>query len=52
MSLKEYLKRTGKFILKGIPTNIINLEIVQKTPQEIFKSKKILITGGGRGLGF
>lgn len=52
MGFKDYLKRSFKFIFKGIPTNIINLEIVQKTPQEIFKSKKILITGGGRGLGF
>ena len=52
MGFKDYLKRSFKFIFKGISTNIINLEIVQKTPQEIFKSKKILITGGGRGLGF
>lgn len=52
MGLKQYLKRVGKYILKGVPVNNIKLEIVQKTPTELFKNKNILITGGGRGLGF
>lgn len=52
MGLKQYLKRVGKYILKGVPVNNIKLEIVQKTPSELFEGKNILITGGGRGLGF
>ena len=52
ISFKD-IKRAGKNLLKGNPIiSKINLEIVQKTPSEIFKNKKILITGGGRGLGF
>ena len=52
MGLKQYIKRVGKYIIKGVPVNNIKLEIVQKTPSELFKGKSILITGGGRGLGF
>lgn len=41
--IKNYLKRKLMYT---------NVEVVQKTPSEMFKNKRILITGGGRGLGF
>lgn len=48
MSVKDYLKRTIKYICKGVPQYNIKVEIVQKKSNEIFKDKKILITGGGK----
>lgn len=50
MKIKNYIRRIARYIIKGVPE--INLEIVQKTPSELFHNKRILITGGGRGLGF
>lgn len=52
MKIGAYIKRGIKYIIKGIPQVNITAQIVQKTPQEMFKNKKILITGGGSGLGF
>lgn len=52
MNIGLYIKRGIKYIIKGIPQINITTEIVQKTPEEIFKDKNIMITGGGSGLGF
>lgn len=52
MKFKSYLKRVARYIVKGIPNNIVNVQIVQKMSSEMFANKRILITGGGRGLGF
>lgn len=52
MKIENYIKRVIRYIVKGIPKINITTQIVQKTPQEMFKNKKILITGGGSGLGF
>ena len=52
MRIGEYIKRSIRYIIKGQPQINITTEIVQKTPNEIFKNKNILITGGGDGLGF
>lgn len=52
MSLKTYLKRGFRYILHGVPNKIIKAEISTLSPNERLKDKRILITGGGRGLGF
>lgn len=52
MKIGNYIKRGIRYIVKGIPQINITTQIVQKTPQEMFRNKKILITGGGSGLGF
>lgn len=52
MSIKKYIKRVAKYIQNGVPDVNVKVEVVQKKPEEIFVGKKILITGGGRGLGF
>lgn len=52
MGIGAYIKRGIRYIIKGQPQINITTEIVQKTPNEIFKNKNILITGGGDGLGF
>ena len=52
MSFKKYVKNGIKYILKDYKPTIVKLEVVQKTNNEMFKNKNILITGGSRGLGF
>lgn len=51
MSLKQYIKRVFKFIFKGVPIKEIKAEISYSQPNNHLKDKKIIITGGGRGLG-
>lgn len=52
MSIKSILKRSVKYILHGIPNKITYAQISYLSPNERLKGKKIIITGGGRGLGF
>ena len=52
MSFKLYLKRGIKFILTGYKQPIVKVNVVQKTPNEVFKNKIFVVTGGGSGLGF
>lgn len=51
MSIKTYLKRGLLYILKGVPQKLIMAQITYLNPNERLKGKKIIITGGGRGLG-
>ncbi len=50
----NYLKRGVRFVLKGEPTArpITKANIIYSSPSEKLKGKKIIVTGGGRGLGF
>lgn len=50
MSIKSYITRGIRYILKGVPTKQITAEISYLQPNDILKGKKIIITGG-RGLG-
>lgn len=52
MSLKEYMKRGLVYMYKGIPIKHITASINYLSPNERLKGKKIIVTGGGRGLGF
>ena len=51
MSLKQYLKRGCKFILDGVPVKNITANIVYLQPDGRLSGKKIIVTGGGKGLG-
>lgn len=51
MSVKSYLRRGVRFIFKGIPVKNIKAEISYLEPNGRLVGKKIIITGGGRGLG-
>lgn len=51
MSFKQYIKRGLRFIFRGIPEKNIRAEITYSEPDGKLKGKKIVITGGGRGLG-
>lgn len=51
MSLKQYLKRGFKFILQGVPVKNITANIVYLQPDGRLSGKKIIVTGGSKGLG-
>lgn len=51
MSLKQYIKRGVKYILKGTPVQHIQANITYTQAHKRLKERKIIITGGGKGLG-
>lgn len=52
MGIKKYLKKFARFILANQPDNFVEVKVSQINYGEILKDKNIVITGGGRGLGF
>ena len=46
MGIKKYIKRGIKYILTGHKQPIIYANILEKTPNDIFNEKVILVTGG------
>lgn len=52
MSLVEYLKRGAYFVLFGIPEYKTDVKIYVMEPQNLLKGRNIIITGGGRGIGY
>lgn len=51
MQFSSILKRTARYIIKGIPEYNVSANIVCSYPSQLLEGKKIIITGGGRGLG-
>lgn len=51
MSYKQYLKRSAKYILRGVPVKNITASISYLQPNSRLAGKKIIVTGGGKGLG-
>lgn len=51
MSYKQYLKRSAKYILRGVPVKNITANISYLQPNNRLSGKKIIVTGGGKGLG-
>lgn len=52
MSIKEIIKRGLLYIVKGVPNVHISANIHYTSPSNSLEGKKIVITGGSRGLGF
>lgn len=52
MGAKEYIKRGIRYVVKGVPTRIVKVNVAQIQYGGILEGKKVLITGGSRGLGF
>lgn len=52
MSFKEYAKRGLQYVLTGQPVHYTNVTVHTMAPKKILHDRIILITGGGRGLGF
>ena len=50
--MKNEIKRVIQYILHGIPTHKITANIYQLAPSGALKGKRIMITGGSKGLGF
>lgn len=50
--MKNEIKRVIQYILHGIPIHKITANIYQLAANESLKGKRIIITGGSRGLGF
>ncbi len=50
--MKKALKRLLTWLIKGVPVVNITASISEISPSEKLKGKKIVVTGGGRGLGF
>lgn len=52
MRVLSYLKRTGKYILKGIPEKKVFVNVEQIQYGQVLRNKNVLVTGGGSGIGF
>lgn len=50
--MKDKIKRALRYIIKGTPIVNIRAEISVIDPSNLLKDKSIIITGGGRGLGY
>ncbi len=50
--IKDYIKRAIRFILHGEPHITTVAKISMISPNSVLKGRKILITGGGSGIGF
>lgn len=51
MSYKQYIKRGLKYVLSGIPVKNVTANISYLQPNERLSGRKIIVTGGGKGLG-
>lgn len=54
MNLRKYIKRGIQYVRHGVPIQTHNViaNIKYSSPNNSLQGKKIVITGGGRGLGF
>lgn len=52
MSWKQILYRGVNYIIRGVPNQYVTAEVSFSAPHQLLANKKIIITGGGRGLGF
>lgn len=52
MSIKEYIKRGARYVFLGVPEykTTVNIQVLEA--QNLLKGRNIIITGGGRGLGY
>lgn len=51
MSLKNYIRRGLQYAIHGVPTQHTTARITYTSPNQVLSNKKIIITGGGRGIG-
>lgn len=50
--IKAMIKRAARYIIKGVPNVTMNVNVAEIKYGGILEGKKVLITGGTRGLGF
>lgn len=46
------LKRALRYIVKGVPNVTVTADIHYTAPSEKLRGKRVIVTGGGRGLGY
>lgn len=51
MRIKKYLKRVFNYLFHGIPTTIVNAQIISMPPSQLLDGKTALVTGGTGGIG-
>lgn len=49
--IKGIIIRSLRYIVKGIPNNIVMANIIQLAPNELLAGRSALITGGTSGIG-
>lgn len=52
MTLNQYLKRGIKYVISGQPQVHTTAQIALKNPSNVLADKRILVTGGSKGIGF
>lgn len=52
MSIRSYIRRGIRYVLSGQPVIEVPAQISYSAPDKKLYGRKILVTGGGRGLGF
>lgn len=52
MSIGQYIRRFFRFVIFGEPKKYIKAEITYLAPNNRLRGKNIIVTGGGRGLGY
>ena len=50
--MKNYLYRLFQWLVKGIPVTKINVTLCNSEPNALLKGRKILVTGGNKGIGY
>lgn len=51
MTFIKYLKRGARYVFRGVPVKNITADISYLQPNGRLKGKKVIVTGGGKGLG-
>ena len=52
MGVKRLIRKAAKVVLESTPEKFVNVEVAQIVSGSTLENKKIVITGGGSGLGF
>lgn len=52
MNWKDFIKRTVRYIMKGVPVIHTQVVVKEMSTKNMFQNKNILITGGSSGIGF
>lgn len=51
MGFKRIIRKAAKLVLASSPEKFVNVEVAQVSAGSVLKGRRIVVTGGGRGLG-